>query len=248
MAIKRKFPFSRGLLAAALSVGLMASAHAQQAFQVRDIQINGVQRVDPGLVFSHLPVKVGDTFSEAQTGEAIQRLYASGLFSDVSVRAQGDVLVVDVVERPTIASINFNGMREFDAPALTKALAQVGFGEGRVFDRSMLERAEFELKQQYLSKGKYSVEINPIITPLPRNRVGVSFEIFEGDLARIRKIEFVGNEVFSSGRLEDELELTTSGFMTWYTGTDKYSREKLEGDVERLRSFYLDRGYLEFSS
>src|SRR5690606_3081844 len=113
---------------------------------------------------------------------------------------------------------------------------------------SMLERAEFELKQQYLSKGKYGVEINPIITPLPRNRVGISFDVFEGDLAKISEIQIVGNEAFSDGTLLDEMELTTSGMMTWYTGTDKYSREKLEGDVERIRSFYLDRGYLEYTS
>src|SRR5690606_2012308 len=139
-------------------------------------------------------------------------------------------------------------MRDFDSAALSKSLAQVGFGPGRVFDRSMLERAEFELKQQYLAKGKYGVEITPTITPLPRNRVGVSFEIFEGDLAKIKEIRFVGNEAFSQGTLENQLELTTSGMMTWYTGTDKYSREKLEGDVERIRSYYLDRGYLEFSA
>src|SRR3546814_15290164 len=122
-------------------------------------------------------------------------------------------------------------MREFDAKTSTKSLSQGGFGQGRVFDRSMRERAEFELKQQYLSKGKYGVEINPIITPLPRNRVGVSFDVFEGDLAKISEIHIVGNKDFSEGTLLDEMELTTSGMMTWYTGTDKYSREKLEGDV-----------------
>src|SRR5690606_37051125 len=160
----------------------------------------------------------------------------------------GDVLVVNVQERPTIASVTFNGMREFDANAITKSLMQVGFGQGRVFDRSMLERAEFEIKQQYLSKGTYGVEITPVITPLPRNRVGIAFDIFGGDLARIKEINIVGNKAFSQGTLLDELELTERGMMTWYTGTDKYSREKLEGDMERLRSFYLDRGYLEFSA
>src|SRR5690606_31710535 len=153
-----------------------------------------------------------------------------------------------VQERPTIASVSFNGMHEFDPKAITTSLGQVGFGQGRVFDRSMLERAEFELKQQYLSKGKYGVEINPIITPLPRNRVGVSFDIFEGDLAKIKEIHIVGNKAFSESTLLGEMELTDSGMMTWYTGTDKYSREKLEGDTERIRSYYLDRGYLEYSS
>src|SRR6185312_9042527 len=163
------------------------------------------------------------------------------------IDARGDVLVVSVQERPTIASINFNGMREFDVKALSKSLSQVGFGQGRVFDQAMLDRAVFEIKQQYLSKGKYGVQINPVITPLPRNRVGVSFDIFEGGVATISRIEFIGNKAFSSGTLEDQMELTTGGVMTWYTGTNKYSREKLEGDVERIRSYYLDRGYLEFS-
>jgi outer membrane protein insertion porin family len=215
---------------------------------VRDIRVDGIQRVDAGTIFSYLPVKVGEKFTEAQASEAIQRLYATGFFSDVKIDTSNDVLLVSVKERPTIASVSFNGMREFDATALNKSLTGVGFGAGRVFDQAMLERAEFELKQQYLSKGKYGVEITPIITPLPRNRVGVSFDIFEGDLAKISQINFIGNKAFSQSKLLDELELTTSGMMTWYTGTDKYSREKLEGDIERIRSFYLDRGYLEYAA
>src|SRR5690606_18066245 len=206
------------------------------------------QRDDAGTIFSYLPVKVGEQFTEAQASEAIQRLYATGFFSDVRIDTANDVLVVTVQERPTIASVSFNGMREFDVKGITQSLKQVGFGEGRVFDRSMLERARFEIEQQYLSKGKYGVEINPIITPLPRNRVGVSFEIFEGERAHISEIDVVGNKAFSDDDLRDAMDLTTSGMMTWYTGTDKYSREKLEGDVERLRSFYLDRGYLEYSA
>ncbi len=249
MSFSRKLPFIRRALPVLLS-SLLASgiANAFTPFVVKDIQVNGVQRVDVGTIFSYMPVRVGDTFTEEQAAEAIQRLYSSGLFNDVQIDTTGDVLVVTVQERPTIASVSFNGMREFDADAITKALLQVGFGQGRVFDRSMLERAEFELKQQYLSKGKYGVEITPVITPLPRNRVGVSFDVFEGDLARIKQINIVGNEAFSQGELLDQLDLTDSGLMTWYTGTDKYSREKLEGDMERLRSFYLDRGYLEYSA
>ncbi|MDX3893113.1 outer membrane protein assembly factor BamA [Pusillimonas sp.] len=249
MSFRRKTKFTQRalplILAAWLAPGL---ASAFTPFVVQDIRVNGIQRVDAGAVFSYLPVKVGEQFTEEQASEAVQRLYATGFFSDVTIDTEGNVLVVNVKERPTIASVSFNGMREFDAEALNKSLSAVGFGPGRVFDQAMLERAEFELKQQYLAKGKYGVEISPIITPLPRNRVGVSFDIFEGELAKISEINFVGNEAFSSGRLRDELELTTSGFMTWYTGTDKYSREKLEGDIERIRSFYLDRGYLEFSS
>jgi len=239
---KRVLPI---LLAAMLAPG---AASAFSPFVVRDIRVNGIQRVDAGTVFNYLPVKVGQQFTEAKASEAIQRLYASGLFSDVKIDEQGDVLVVSVKERPTIASVSFNGMHEFDAKKISQSLSQVGFGEGRVFDQALLDRAVFELKQQYLAKGKYGVEINPIITPLERNRVGVNFDIFEGDVAKIRQITIVGNKTFSEGTLLDQLQLTTPGMMTWYTGTDKYSREKLEGDVERLRSYYLDRGYLEYSS
>lgn len=249
MPFSQKPLFARRVLPA-LVVALLAPAisWAFTPFVVQDIQVKGIERVDPGTIFTYLPVKVGQTFTDAQASEAIQKLYATGFFNDVKIDSVNNVLVVTVTERPTIASINFNGMREFDAKALTKSLNQVGFGQGRVFDQAMLERATFELKQQYLSKGKYGVEIDPVITPLPRNRVGVSFDIFEGDLAKITKINFIGNKAFSAGTLEDQMELTTSGFMTWYTGTDKYSREKLEGDVERIRSYYLDRGYLEFNA
>jgi len=235
-----------GLLASAL-LPVLAWAQTFNPFTIRDIRVDGIQRVEIGAVFNYLPVKVGDTFTEDQASSAIQSLYATGFFSDVSLEVQGDVLVLHLKERPTIASVSFNGMREFDTNALNDALKGVGFGPGRVFDQAMLEQAEFQIKQQYLAKGKYGVEISAIITPLPRNRVGISFDILEGRVATIKEINFIGNEAFSSSRLRDELELTTTGFMTWYTGTNKYAREKLEGDVERLRSFYLDRGYLEFS-
>jgi outer membrane protein insertion porin family len=249
MSFSRKFPFAKRALPILLAAMLVPSfASAFSPFVVRDIQVNGIQRVDAGTIFSYLPVKVGEEFTEAQASEAIQRLYATGFFSDVKIDTTNNVLVVSVQERPTIASVSFNGMHEFDSKAIIKSLGAVGFGQGRVFDRSMLERAEFELKQQYLSKGKYGVEISPIITPLPRNRVGVSFDIFEGDLAKIKEIKIVGNKAFSQSTLLGEMELTDSGMMTWYTGTDKYSREKLEGDIERIRSYYLDRGYLEYAA
>src|SRR5690625_1758588 len=251
MSFKSKHPaVVRTLARLALCAFMLipAWALAFTPFVVRDIQVQGLQRLDPGTVFGYLPVAVGDEFTEAHASEAIQRLYSSGFFNDVSIDIDDDVLVVVVQERPTIASVSFTGMREFDPKAITKALAQVGFAEGRIFDRSMLERAEFELKQQYLSKGKYGVEVHPVITPLPRNRVGISFDIFEGDLAKIKEINIVGNQDIRSSDLLDEMELTTSGIMTWYTGTDKYSREKLEGDLERIRSYYLNRGYLEFFS
>ncbi|GAA5092549.1 MULTISPECIES: outer membrane protein assembly factor BamA [Paenalcaligenes] len=245
MSSSRKKQFALRAVSAAMAALLAPLANAFTPFVIQDIQVNGIQRIDPGAVFGFLPVKVGESFDESKASESIQRLYSSGFFNDVKIDVENNVLVITVQERPTIASISFNGMREFNDKNITQALAQVGFSEGRVFDRSMLERAEFELKQQYLAKGKYGVEVTPIITPLPRNRVGISFDVFEGDLAKIKEINLVGNQQLKTSELLKQMQLTTSGMMTWYTGSNKYSREKLEGDIERLRSYYLDRGFLE---
>jgi len=237
--LQRVLPTLAGMLIFPLA------AQAFDPFVVKDIRIEGIQRTEPGTIFGYLPVKVGETFSDEAATDAVRRLYATGFFRDVRIETDDDVVVVVVQERPTIASITFNGMREFDSKAIIDSLRRVGFGEGRTFDRSMLEQAELELKQQYLSKAKYGVEVTSTITPLPRNRVGVAFDVFEGDVAKIREIRIVGAQAFKEGDLLDEMQLTTSGWLTWYTDTDKYSREKLEADVETLRSFYLDRGYLE---
>ncbi len=243
-----RFAGKRLLLPSLIAALLLPmGAHAFEPFVVRDIRVDGIQRTDAGTVFGYLPVKVGEQFTDEQASEAVRRLYATGFFSDVRIETANDVVVVVVQERPTIASVSFSGMREFDAKQITTSLAQVGFGEGRVFDRSMLEQAEFELRQQYLAKGKYGVEVTSTVTPLPRNRVGVNFDFFEGDVAKIRDIRIVGSKAFSESDLLDQIQLRTPGWLTWYTDADKYSREKLEADVETLRSYYLDRGYLEFS-
>ena len=248
MTFSRMFSRSMRVLPGFVAALTMpVAAQAFEPFVVRDIRVEGIQRTDPGTIFSYLPVKVGDTFTEDDASQAIRRLYGTGFFHDVRIQAEDNVLVVAVQERPTIASITFNGMREFDAKTITDSLRQVGFAEGRIFDRSMLEQAEFELKQQFLSRGNYGVEVTSTVTPLPRNRVGVAFDIFEGEVAKIREIRIVGTKAFSEDELLDEMQLTTPGWLTWYTNSDKYSREKLEGDIERLRSFYLDRGYLEVS-
>lgn len=221
-------------------------AQAFDPFVVSDIRVDGIQRTEAGTVFNQLPVKVGQRFTEELATEAVRRLYATGLFSDVRIDTARTVVVVSVQERPTIASITFSGMREFEPKTITDSLRQVGFGEGRVFDQSMLEQAEFELKQQYLGKGKYGVDITSTVTPLPRNRVGINFDIFEGSVARIKEIRVLGNSAFSESQLLGLFSLSTSGYLTWYTDSDKYSREKLERDVEAMRSFYLDRGFLEY--
>lgn len=222
-----------------------AVSHAFAPFVVKDIRVEGIQRLDPGTIFNYLPVKVGQTFTNEQAGDAIRRLYASGFFNDVDIRRDGDVLVVAVQERPTIASLSFNGMHTFEAKTITAALNKVNFGEGQIFDESMLEKAVYELKQQYLAKGLYGVEVTTTVTPLPRNRVGVAFNIFEGSQARIEGIRIIGNKAFSESTLLDQFAETTPGWLTWFTDTDKYSREKLQADIEAVRSYYLDRGYLQ---
>jgi outer membrane protein insertion porin family len=228
-------------------LALPVVAWAFTPFTVKDIRVEGIQRTETGTVFSQIPVKVGERFTPEMATEIIQRLFSTGFFSDVRISTANDIVVVNVQERPVIASISFTGMREFDSKQIIESLGQVGFGEGRIFDQGMLEQAEFELQQQYLGKAKYGVEITSTITPLPRNRVGVNFDVFEGGVAKIKEIRIIGSEAFSEKRLLDQMQLTTSGFFTWYTGTDKYSREKLEADMETIRSYYLDRGYLEFS-
>lgn len=230
-----------------IAILLPAVALAFTPFKVKDIRVDGIQRTETGTVFAYIPVKVGDTFTPEMASDIIRQLFSTGFFSDVRISTANDIVVVNVQERPVIASISFTGMREFDSKQIIESLRQVGFGEGRIFDQAMLEQAEFELQQQYLGKAKYGVEITSTITPLPRNRVGVNFDVFEGGVAKIKEIRIIGNEAFSQKTLLDQMQLTTSGFLTWYTNTDKYSREKLEGDVEAIRSFYLDRGYLEFS-
>ena len=238
--------FAHFLLLFCIASPLTASAFAP--FVVSDIRIEGMQRSEPGTIFSQLPVKVGEQFTDELATEAVRRLYATGMFVDVRIETSNRVVVVVVQERATIASISFSGMREFEPKTITDSLRQIGFGEGRVFDQSMLGQAEFELRQQYLGKGKYGAEITSTITPLPRNRVGLNFDVFEGAVARIREIKVVGNEAFSESDLLGLFKMTTPGWLSWYTDSDKYSREKLERELETLKSFYLDRGYLEYKA
>ena len=232
----------------ALSCLIPLTANAFVPFIVSDIRVDGLQRTEPGTIFSQLPVKVGEKFTDELATESVRRLYATGLFNDVRIDTSNRVVVVIVQERPTIASVTFTGMREFESKTIIESLKQVGFGEGRIFDQSMLEQAEFELKQQYLSKGKYGVEITPTVTPLPRNRIGINFDIFEGSVAKIKDIKIIGNSAYSESNLLGLFALTSTGWLTWYTDADKYSREKLDRDLEKLRSYYLDRGYLEYKA
>ncbi|WP_333840118.1 outer membrane protein assembly factor BamA [Pelomicrobium sp.] len=233
-----------GLMAAAL---ISFSAHAFEPFVVRDIRVEGIQRIEAGTVFNYLPLKVGDTVTQEKASAAIKALYGTGFFKDVRLERDGDILVVFVEERPAISQIDFIGVREFDLEQLRAALKQVGLAEARIFDRALLERAEQELKRQYLGRSKYGVQVSTTVTPLDRNRVAITFTVDEGEVAKIRQINIVGNQAFSESQLLGLFQLTTPGWITWYTKNDQYSRQKLSADLETLRSFYLDQGYLEFT-
>ncbi|WP_306478157.1 outer membrane protein assembly factor BamA [Methyloversatilis sp.] len=238
----------RKFLLPALLAGLLsAHAFAFEPFVVRDIRVEGIQRTEAGTVFSYLPVKVGETFTEDKAAEAIKALFATGFFKDVRVEVEGDVLVVVVDERPAIASLEFVGMKEFDKDTIKKAMRDFGLAESRILDRSVLERSEQEMKRQYLTRGLYSVDVKTTTTPLERNRVAVTFEINEGAAAKIKQINIVGAKSFKEKDLLKLLSQSTGDWLSWYNKNNQYSRQKLSADVETLRSHYLDRGYLEFN-
>jgi outer membrane protein insertion porin family len=233
---------------ASLVAALLATpALAFDAFTISDIRVEGIQRTEAGTVFGYLPVKVGDTMTNEKAAEAVKRLFGTGFFKDVRLEIDGGVLIVLLEERPAIASVEFTGLKAFDKDQLRKGLKDVGLAESRIFDRAMVERAEQELKRQYLSQGYYAVQITTTVTPLERNRVGISFSIDEGEIAKIRQINIIGSKSFDESDLLDLFMLRTPGWFTWYTKNDQYSKQKLAGDIETLRSYYLDRGYLEFS-
>lgn len=218
-----------------------------EPFVVKDIRVEGVQRVEPGTVFGYLPVKVGETFTDEKGAESIRALYNTGFFKDVQIRAEGNVLVVRVEERPAISQLEFIGFKEFDKEALRRTLRGVGVAEARYYDKSLIDRAEQEIKRQYVSRGYYAAEVSTTVTPVDANRVSITFTVDEGPTAKIRQINIVGNKAFKEGDLRDEMQLSTPNWLSWYTKNDLYSKQKLTADLEALRSFYLDRGYLEFA-
>jgi len=230
-----------------IAMAFAVHAWAVDPFTVRDIRIEGLQRVEPGTVFASLPVRVGEEYNDEKGSAAIRALFALGLFNDVRLEVAGDVLVVVVEERPTVAQVSFAGTREFDSALLTRALRDIGLAEGRPFDRSVVDRAEQELRRQYLGRSLYGAEVVTTVAPIERNRVNLTFTVTEGEPARIREIRVVGNQAFSDSTLRGLFELDTGGFLSWYTKSNHYSRVKLNADLEGLRSYYLRRGFLEFS-
>jgi outer membrane protein insertion porin family len=230
-------------LAIALHVG---AAHAVEPFVLKDIRVEGLQRSDAGTVFAALPFRIGDTYTDEKGAAALRALFATGLFKDVRIDIDAGVAVVIVDERSVIASIDFVGMKEFEKDALTKSLKDFGIGEGLPFDKSLADRAEQELKRQYLTRSLYGAEVVTTVTPQERNRVNVTFTVTEGGAAKISEIRVAGNKAFSEGALKGLFELNDGGWLNFYLKGDRYSRAKLNADLETLRAFYQNRGYLEF--
>ena len=236
----------RAFIAAGLLL-LSTAALALSPFTIRDIRVEGAQRIEAGTIFSYLPLKVGDAVTDEKASAALKSLYDTGFFSDVRLESDHEVLVVIVQERPAISKIDINGAKEFNKEQLTEALKSIGLAEARIYDKSLLDKAEKELKRQYLSKGRYSAQVTTTVTPMERNRVALTFNISEGEVARIKEINIVGATVFKEKVLLDQLQLTTSDWFTWYTKNDQYSKQKLSGDLETVRTYYQNHGYLEFA-
>lgn len=244
------FPFGALRPIAALVVMAASAASpalAVQPFVIKDIRVEGLQRSDPGTVFAALPFRIGDTYNDDKGSTSLRALFATGLFKDVRIEIDNDVVVVIVDERSIIATVSFVGLKEFDKEPLTKSLRDAGIGEGLPFDRALIDRAEQEIKRQYLSRSLYGAEVVTTVTPMERNRVSVTFTMTEGDAAKIANIRIVGASVFSESTLLEQFELSPTGWFSWYTKTDRYSRSKLNADLEKLRAYYVNRGYLEFA-
>ena len=228
-------------------VPVYAQLQGNGEFTIQDIRVEGLQRISAGTVFNYLPVGVGSTVNPDDYADIIRALFKTGFFTDISLARDGDVLIINVVERPSIAEINISGNKDISTDDLQAALRDIGLAEGRVFDRALLDRVEQELLNQYFGRGKYAAKLDAAVRNLPRNRVAIDLTISEGVAARIRQINIVGNQDFDDDDLLDQFQLSTSGFLTILTKSDQYSKQKLEADIEALRSFYLDQGYLRFS-
>jgi outer membrane protein insertion porin family len=238
--------FRARTVSAMVAMAFAANAWAVDPFTVSDIRVEGLQRVEPGTIFASLPFRIGDQYNDEKGSAAIRALFGLGLFKDVRLEVSGNVLVVIVEERPTVADVDFVGSKEFDKDALKKALREIGLTEGRPYDQSLADRAEQELKRQYINKSLYGAEVVTTVTPIERNRVNLTFTVTEGEPARIKEIRIVGNKAFSESTLRGLFDLDTGGMLSWYTKSDRYSRAKLTADMEALRAYYLSRGYLEF--
>jgi outer membrane protein insertion porin family len=235
--------------AGALSPSVAAAQSGQDAadFTVGDIRVEGLQRIAEGTVYNYLPVNVGDRLNQRRVQEAIRALFATGFFSDIEVRRDDATLVVVVRERPSIESFELAGNKDIKTDDLQQSLRSVGLANGKTFDRAVLEEVRGFLTDQYFSRGKYAVRIDPKVEEMPGNTVRIKIDIVEGDRARIRQINLVGNTVYEDEELLGLFELRTPNWLSWYKQDDRYSRESLQGDIEKLTSHYQDRGYANFA-
>ncbi len=231
---------------AALAV-LAQVAIAQQSFIVSDVRVKGLQRISAGAIFNYLPVKVGDTFDPANSSELIRELYQTGFFKNIELSTDATAIIIEVEEYPSINSISFEGNKLIKEESLREALSENDFVEGRVFKPNVLDQVKQELKRQYLNQGKYNAQVGTEVTDLPRNRVAVKVHVKEGPTAEIKKINIVGNEYFSDKLLLEEFESRANvPFWKFWGSENQYSKEKVSGDLETLRSFYQDQGFLDF--
>jgi len=240
-----RFPGLRLAAACALTASLPALAF--DSFVIKDIRVEGVQRTEAGTVFTYMPVKVGERIDDEKAAQAIKALYATGFYQDVRLERDGEVLIVSVQERPAISAIEIEGAKEFTKDNLKDGLKQAGIQENKIYDKSLLDRAEKELKRQYTSRGFYGAVVKTTVTPLERNRVSLRFDIEEGNVTKIADINIIGAKDFSEKEVLRNMKLTTPGWFTWFTKDDQYSKQQLTADLEQLRSFYLNRGFLEFN-
>jgi outer membrane protein insertion porin family len=242
MRTTRSFSF------ALLLCGLPAVAISQawEPFVVRNFSVEGAQRISEGTVYNYLPINIGDTVDAQRVRESIRALYQAGFFQDVELRRDGDTLVIAVLERPTILEFTFSGNKDIKDEDLQRSLSDIGLAQGKTFDRSVLEEVAQSLTAEYYGRGKYAARITPTVEDLDDNRVRVSIEIEEGDRAKIRQINIVGNTQFEDDEIIDGFELSTGNFLSFIRQNDRYSKEALEGDLETLRSFYMDRGFADF--
>ncbi len=229
-----------------LLASLSAHAFAFEPFVVSDIRIDGLSRIAPGTVYTYLPVNKGDRLTNEQAQNAIRALYQTKFFSDVEIDREGNIMVIKVVERPSIAKLTIRGNKDIKTDDLKKGLKQIGLTEGETFDRLALDNVQQELIRQYYNRGKYNVSVTPHVTQLERNRVAVDIEIREGKAAKIRELNIIGNHAFTDKEVREGFESNTPGLMSWYSKDDQYSREKLSGDLEKLQSYYMNRGYADF--
>ena len=232
-------------LLAALLLGCAQLASAA-SFVVTDIRLQGLQRVSAGTVFNLLTIDIGDEIDDYGVRQLVRELFRSGFFNDIRMAREDGVLIVTLQERPAIESIDIEGNKAIPTDALLEGLGQQGLKQGEIFKQATLDRVGLELERQYVAQGRYGASIETNVEELPRNRVAISIIVEEGKTSGIRHINIVGVDVFDEQELLDELELQHPSLLSFYRNDDKYSREKLSGDLEKLEAFYKDRGYVQF--